>query len=243
MRWSLASDHREVDGLFERWRTDAVLLKRTGFSGGKGVSFFTRDRASGFEWDTRKDLFCPEVNPNDGDVYKLEMFGPTVLLGWKSRVPPARSRMSGGVAQGLFGAYGIRELFDWPEASLKAARVFGEFTLDRGYGHTSLDFMRRPDGQFEAIEVNLGNVAVWWTTQFLSFRQHYAQAVHRMLVERHGASETPAHAAIRVQNWLSGAVKKPKLIVREFQAARFRRSYSEELVSQHAAELRTQKRR
>ena len=29
MRWSLASNHREVDELFERWRTDAILLKRS----------------------------------------------------------------------------------------------------------------------------------------------------------------------------------------------------------------------
>ena len=101
--------------------------------------------------------------------------------------------------------------------------------------------MRREDGRFEAIEVNLGNVALWWTTQFPSFRRNYARAVHQMLVEESGAAARPAHAAIRVRNWLWGAVKKPKVILREIQAARFRRRYAEELVSRHAAELRIQK--
>ena len=243
MRWSLASDHHEIAELFESWRTDVILLKRSGTFGGESVLLFSRDHVPEIEWNPHKDLFCPEVNPDDGDIYKLEMFGPTLLLGWMSRVPPARSRMSGGVVRGLFGAYGVRDLFDWPETIPRAASTFGEFALNQGYGHVSLDFMRNRDGQFEAIEVNLGNVALWWTTQFPAFRRRYAHAIHRMLVERNGASSTPANAVVRIGNWVSGAVKKPKLLVREIQAARFRRRYTAELEAQHASELRTARRR
>ena len=236
MRWSLARDHRELDDLFERWKTDAVLLKPSGSLGGTSVSLFTRHRAPEIEWNPGRDVFCPEVNPNDGDICKLEMFGPTVLLGWRSRVLPARSRMSEGLAQGLFGAYGVRELFDWHGEMLEAARRFGEFALDRGYGHMSLDFMRNPEGRFEAIEVNLGNVALWWTSQFRSFRRRYARGVHGMLVEKHGAPATLAPVRVRLRNILSwGVLMKPKLIGREIQAARFRRRYSDELVSLHGA--------
>jgi hypothetical protein len=106
----------------------------------------------------------------------------------------SRGILGGGFVRGLVGAYGVRELFDWPESIVKAARTFGESALDRGYGHISLDFMRNRDGQFEAIEVNPGNVALWWTTQFQSFRRQYARAVHRVLVERNGASSSPASA-------------------------------------------------
>jgi hypothetical protein len=244
MRWSLASDLRELEGLFDRWQTNAVLLKPSGTMGGTSVSLFIRDCASEIEWNPRMDLFCPEVNPDDGDVYKLEMFGSTVLLGWMSRVPPARSRMSGGFARGLVGAYGVRELFDdWPEAIVKAARTFGEFALDRGYGHISLDLMRNRDGQFEAIEVNLGNVALWWTTQFRSFRRQYARAVHGVLIERNGASSSPAGASVRAGNWISGLVEKPRLLLREIQSARFRSRYTAELESQHAPDLRPTNRR
>jgi len=123
MRWSLASNHREVDELFERWRTDAILLKPSGSFGGESVALFTRARVSEIEWNTENDLFCPEVNPDDGDVYRLEMFGPIALLGWMSRIPTARSRMSSGIARGLYGIYGIRELFDWPESIVEAARA------------------------------------------------------------------------------------------------------------------------
>ena len=241
MRWSLARDRRELDDLFGHWQTDMVLLKPSGSLGGTSVSMFTRDRAPKIEWDSERDVFCPEVNPDDGDLYKLEMFGPTVLLGWMSRVPPARSRVSGGLVQGLFGAYGVRQLFEWPEDILAAARRFGQFALDRGYGHTSMDFMRNRQGGFEAIEVNLGNVALWWTTRFPFFRRRFARGVYRMLVEKHGAPASPAPVAVRLLNGLGHTLMKPKLIGREIQAARFRRRYSDELVSRHAAELRSTK--
>lgn len=201
------------------------------------VSLFTRDRVADVEWNPERDLFCPEVNRDDGDTYKLEMFGRTQLAGWVSRVPPARSRMSDGLARGLFGAYGVRELFDWPEPIVEAARRFGDLALDRGFGHLSLDFMRNSDDQFEGIEVNLGNIALWWATQFTPFRHRYARAIHQMLVERHGASPTPANATVRIGNWISGAIRKPKRLVREIQAARFRRKYTAELKTRHTAEL------
>jgi hypothetical protein len=236
MRWSLADDHAAVDALFERWRTDAILLKRSDTFGGESVSLFTGERTPEIEWDRNTDLFCPEVNPDDGDIYKLELFGSTVLLGWMSGVAPARSRMEDGIVRGLYGAYGVRELFVWPENIVEAGRRFGEFALGRGYGHVSLDFMRNPEGRFEAIEVNLGNVALWWTTQFPSFRRRYARAVHRMLVDRKGASSKPAPVSARIAHWVSASARKPKLLVRELQAARFRKAYAAELESQHAAE-------
>ena len=46
MRWSLAEDHREINGLFESWQTDAILLKRSGTYGGNSVTLFTRDRTA-----------------------------------------------------------------------------------------------------------------------------------------------------------------------------------------------------
>jgi hypothetical protein len=237
MRWSLARDPRELDELFERWDTDAVLLKPSDSCGGTSVSLFARHRAPEIAWNPEKDVFCPEVNPDDGDVYKLEMLGPTVLLGWKSHSPPSRSRMVDGGVQGLFGLYGVRELFDWPDEILAAARRFGEVALDRGYAHISLDFMRNREGGFEAIEVNLGNVALWWTTQFRSFRRRYARGVERMLAERHGAPATPAPVAVRLRSAARGTLIKPKLIVREIQAARLRGRHAGELASRNAAGL------
>jgi len=231
MRWSLARDRCELDRLFESWQTDALILKPSYTWGGTSVTCFTRDRLGDIEWNPQRDVFCPEVNPNDGDVYKFEMFGTTSLLGWKSCAPPARAQMSDGMVRGLFGAYGVRKLVDWPVPVLQAARVFGEVALSRGYGHVSLDFMRNRSGRFEAIEVNLGGVALWWTTQFRSFRRQYARAVHQMLIDRHHASRTPASAKVRLENWLAAAARKPKLLVREVQATRLRRSHTKKLES------------
>ena len=235
MRWSLAGDHLELDNLFDVWTTDAILIKRSGSWGGTSVSMFSRERAAEIEWNSSTDLFCPEVNPRDGDVYKLEMFGRDLLLGWFSRVPPARTRMSGGKVDGIFGAYGRRELFDWSESILQPARKFGEFARDRGYGHLSLDLMLNPDGEFEVIEVNLGNVAIWWTSQFRSFRRRYACAIHLLLIERHGAPSSVAGLPTRLRFRLAGLTQQPKLLVREVQSAWSRWRNTRDLEARYAA--------
>jgi len=242
MRWSLAGDHLELDRLFDVWKTDAILIKRSGSWGGTSVSMFSRERAAEIEWNPPTDLFCPEVNPHDGDVYKLEMFGRDLLLGWFSRVPSARTRMSGGKVDGIFGAYGRRALFDWSESILQPARKFGDFARDRGYGHISLDLMLNPDGEFEVIEVNLGNVAIWWTSQFRSFRRRYACAIHRLLVERHGAPANVAGLSTRLRFRLAELVQQPKLLVREVQGAWSRWRNTRDLEARNAAPTPTERR-
>lgn len=229
MRWSLAKDHLELDQLFDQWQTDAVLLKRSDTYGGTSVTLFTREHAAEIQWDPSRDLFCPEVNPDDGDIYKLEMFGRDDLLGWMSKAPPARTMMDGGRLNGIYGAYGQRKIFEWPEQILEPARRFGDFALGRGYGHISLDLMKNPDGKYEVIEVNLGNVAIWWTMQFSSFRRRYARAVHQMLIERHGASQLVAGFTTRLRYRLLGLLWQPKLLMREMQGERSRRQNMREL--------------
>jgi hypothetical protein len=51
---------------------------------------------------------------------------------------------------------------------------------ERGYGHMSVDLMRKPDGDFVAIELNNFSVAIWWTKQFEDFRERHAAAIHRV---------------------------------------------------------------
>jgi len=190
-----------------------------------------------------RDLFCPEVNPDDGDIYKIELFGPDFLLGWVSHVPSARSRMEGGKLTGIYGAYGRRELFEWSETVLEPARRFGAFAREHGYGHISIDLMHTPRGSFEVIEVNLGNVAIWWTCGFQLFRQRYAEAIHRMLVDRHHAPSTRAGALTRFGLALRALVKKPKILLRERQGAMWRRNNSREQEALYAGNCSGQKRR
>jgi hypothetical protein len=220
MRWSLASDHKALARLFDTWETDAVLLKRSDTSGGSSVS-----------------LFGPEVNPDDGDIYKIELFGPDLLLGWVSHVPSARSRMEGGKLTGIYGAYGRRELFEWGETVLEPARRFGAFALEHGYGHISIDLMRTPQNGFEVIEVNLGNVAIWWSCGFPVFRQRYAEAIHKMLVDRHNAPTSPAQVSTRLGFALRSLARKPKILIREWQGVVRRRKNSSELEDRHAGPI------
>jgi hypothetical protein len=228
MRWSLAADHQALTCLFDTWETDAILLKRSDTSRGSGVSLFGREHAADFQWDPARDLFCPEVNPDDGDIYKIELFGRDLLLGWVSHVPSARSRMEGGKLTGIYGAFGRRELFEWNESILEPACRFGAFARDHGYGHISIDLMLNPQGDFEVIEVNLGNVAIWWTCGFRMFRQRYARAIHRMLVERHDAPASRVGSFTRLRFAFLALTKKPKILVRERQGAAWRRKVSRE---------------
>jgi hypothetical protein len=239
MRWSLASDYQALDDLFETWQTDAILIKRSGSWGGTSVTMFSRERAREIEWDPQTDLFCPEVNTDDGDVYKLEMFGPDLLLGWVSRAPSARARMSEGKLVGIYGAYGHRELYEWTEQILQPATEFGKVICARGFGHISLDLMRNPSGQFEVIEVNLGNAAIWWTSQFEIFRERYARAIYRLLVDQHGAPTTVASKSVRLKYKLIACFAIPKLLVREAQGAWTRNRISRELESQYATPERS----
>lgn len=237
MRWSLAQDLEALNHLFDVWKTDAILLKRSDTYGGTSVTLFSPHHAADLQWDPARDLFCPEVSPDDGNIYKIEMFGPDLLLGWMSRVPSARQKMENGKLTGIFGAYGRRELFDWDEALLKPARQFGALALDRGYGHFSLDLMRNPRGNFEVIEVNLGNVAIWWTCGFHLFRQRYAQAIHKMLINRHDAPASPAKFADRLGIILRTMAGKPKLHIRERQGAAWRRMNSRKQEARYAGPL------
>jgi hypothetical protein len=234
MRWSRAQDQASLASLFERWDSDAILMKRSGTHGGGSVSLFTREHAGDLQWNAERDIFCPEVNRDDGDIYKIEMFGPDLLIGWMSQVPNARSRMVGGKLTGIFGAYGRRELFEWPEALLAPARRFGSFARNKGYAHISLDLMRNPQGQYEVIEVNLGNVAIWWTCGFPQFRRRYVQAVHRLLVDRHDAPTQPASLAVRFGVGLRSAIGLPQRMLREWQGAAWRRKTSRQFEAKYA---------
>lgn len=226
MRWGTATSLDDVRALFDRWNADFILLKRSGEWGGNSVSMFDREHARGLQWSPDDDLFCPEVNPDDGDVYKIELFGPELLLGWVSRAPSARSVLIGGKLDGIYGAYGRRELFYWDESILRAASQLGERAWQEGFAHISLDLMKNPDGQFETIEVNLGNAAIWWTCQFPEFRERYARGLHRLLVERHSASDQPTSLAFRARHWLRRLPLAPRILVRKMQGAFWRRRES-----------------
>ncbi len=184
MTWSLAADRRAVLDLFDRWDVERILLKRSGTMKAMGLATFTRDGVDRLEWDPGKDVFCQEVNPDDGDLYKAELFNGKMIISWIARQAPLLAYFDGPYMEGVRGGEPDRDLFEFPpgiEAVLKHASCAA---TRGGVGYAAIDMMRAPDGRLQAIEMNIELVATWWTAQFPFVKERYAAALLDLLSAR-----------------------------------------------------------
>lgn len=180
MEWATAANRREVWRLFGRWGVDRLILKPSFSFGGKGVCVFGRRSVPRMRWNPEVDVLCREVDPADGNVYKVELMAGEVLIAWMSESPPIGELFADRRGQGIPGAYGERRRWDPPDAVTRPLRELSARLTEQGYGHMSVDLMRRPDGAFVAIELNNFSVAIWWTKQFEDFRRRHTDAIHRI---------------------------------------------------------------
>jgi hypothetical protein len=192
MTWSLAPTRRALRRLFDTWGDERVLLKASFSYGGRGVSVLSRGAAWHLRWNRELDVFCREVDPDDGDVYKVELFNGEVVISWMSKAPPIRTLFRRGILRGLRGAYGERSLFELPDEAAHRLRALSRGLTSQGLGYVSVDLMRRPDGELVAIELNPRDVATWWTRQFPHMRERYAQALYELVLETAAEGETEA---------------------------------------------------
>lgn len=188
MAWTTAANRSEVWRLFRRWDVDRLILKPSFTFGGKGVCVFGRRSVPRMRWNPDVDVICREVDPADGDVYKVELMAGEVLIGWVSESPPIRELFADRRGHGIPGAYGERSRWDPPEAVAEPLRAFSAAMAAQGYGHMSVDLMRTPDGDFVAIELNNCSVAIWWTKQFDDFRERHAEAIGRLALAAHATA-------------------------------------------------------
>jgi hypothetical protein len=182
MTWTLAATRREVRRLFDEWDVTRVLLKPSFTHAGKGVRVFSRGAVWRIRWRPERDVFCREVDPEDGDVYKAELFDGRLMISFASASPPIASFFRRGVHQGIRGCYGERRLYDLPADLVERLCGFSRMLMARGMGYVSVDLMRRADGSFVAIELNPRDVATWWTRQFPEFRERYAAALYDLAI-------------------------------------------------------------
>jgi hypothetical protein len=183
MEWTLARTRRDVRALFSTWDTERILLKPSFTYGGKGVRVFTRSSVWRLWWRHDLDVFCREVNPDAGDVYKAELFNGRVIISWKSVAPPIRALFRRGIYHGLRGAYGERSLWELPSSLTAKLEAFSRALTADGLSHVSVDLMRRADDELVAIELNPRGVATWWTRQFPHFRDRYTDALYELAVQ------------------------------------------------------------
>lgn len=180
MAWATAANRADVWRLFRRWDVDRLILKPSFTFGGRGVCVFGRRSVPRMRWNPELDVICREVDPDAGDVYKVELMAGSVLIGWVSESPPIRELFADRRGQGIAGAYGDRSRWDPPEVVARPLRELSARMAEQGFGHGSVDLMRTTDGDLVAIELNTYSVAIWWTKQFDDFRERHADALHRL---------------------------------------------------------------
>lgn len=180
MEWATAASRSEVWRLFRRWDVDRLILKPSFTFGGRGVCVFGRRSVPRMRWNPETDVICREVDPSDGDVYKVELMAGSVLVSWVSESPPIHELFADRRGKGIAGAYGDRSRWDPPDSLVGPLCDFSAHMAEQGYGHMSVDLMRQPDGELVAIELNSFSVAIWWTKQFEDFRERHADAIERL---------------------------------------------------------------
>lgn len=184
MDWAAAASLEDVEALFGEWETERLILKRSDSYKGRGLRIFSRQELEDLEWNPERDVFCAEVNREDGAVVKVECLAGHLLLTWLWRQPPIHTVIANGVIDEQAYLSGVRVPdIELPEDVLAGARHCSALATRDGLGHISLDLMRSPDGQWRVIEMNSQEVAVWWTSQFETVRRSYAHALYLLAME------------------------------------------------------------
>ena len=190
MEWQQVNSKPEALALFDTRNVDKLIVKRSFTAGGGGFHVLTPGQVRYGDWDLTQDVVCREVNPDDGNTYKAELFNGRILISFVLKKRPLRARLLAGAldADGFrrLAVYRNdmerpdarhRELFEFPDADKVALRQLSRKLTDLGLGYVCVDLMRQPDGSFVAIELNLAGVTTWWTERAAFVRTRFAAAV------------------------------------------------------------------
>jgi hypothetical protein len=184
MDWVIAPKRLDLPVSFLRWRTTRLIIKGCFSARGSGTTTFRPWHIMQLKWNRQLDILCAEVNKNDGDVWKAELLNGEILTSWVSRSSPLRKKAGARLVKGIDGAYGDRELISLPDQLCEKLCTLSRELTNYGISQVSVDIMRDPEGTLRAIEINSGNVAMWWTSQFEDFRERFADSVLQ-LAERY----------------------------------------------------------
>jgi hypothetical protein len=190
MEWMQVNSKVAALALFDTWGVDKLIVKRSFTAGGGGFHVVTPGQARYGDWDLSRDIICREVNPNDGNTYKVELFNGRILISYVLKKRPLSERLlAGDLDADGFRRLALyrdpmerpderhRELFEFPDADRVVLRQLSRRMTDIGLGYVCVDLMRKPDASFVAIELNLSGVTTWWTERAAFLRTRFADAV------------------------------------------------------------------
>jgi hypothetical protein len=190
MQWALVGSQAEGLALFDTWGVDRLVVKRSYVDGGAGWHVLTRNQARYVTWDMANDIVCREVNEGDGRVFKAELFGGRIVIGYVLKKAPLRDRLlanddtpDGYRRLAVYRDDRIapderhRGLVEFSDAEREDLRRMGRELTQAGFGYGSVDLMRKADGTLVAIELNTAKVVTWWTERFGFTRERFAEAL------------------------------------------------------------------
>ena len=139
---------------------------------------FTRDHVPALSWRAEADVFCKEVDPADGDLYKIEAFAGVEIIAWVRRSAPLVAFFTPPALRGITEAQAtFRGLWTPPGALRARVLAHSRRATADGVAYASYDLMRKADGTFVVIEWNVAEVSTWWTTAYPFARRRFAEAV------------------------------------------------------------------
>ncbi len=190
MEWTTVPDLAAALALFDSWNVERLILKRSFTGGGHGFHVLTRNQPSYTAWNFERDVICREVNPECGRVYKAELFGGKLMLGFVLKKESLATRLftpdecPDGCRQLVTYREANerpderhREAWEFTEAETAALEALSVVLTQQGFGYVSVDLMRRADGQLVAIELNTGSVTSWWSETFPFVRERFTNAL------------------------------------------------------------------
>jgi len=160
MDWADPSEARNPVELFERWKTDRLLLKRGHSFQSAGLTIL--ERGGPFPQLEEGDVFCRLIT-HDPQTYKVDVFHDVVLGSYVKETPSILDpRFPEWIAGDIRNQHDFphqnRHFFELPDDLEAAFRKLGRTLTSLGGGYSSIDMMNSPEG-FRIIELNTSNVA------------------------------------------------------------------------------------
>lgn len=180
MEWGLARDREEVRQFFAKWNQHRIILKHGSSTAGERVFAFGEKNVDEIQWDPQHDIFCKDVNPDLGDVYKLESLAGELILGWMSEGTSFTSSTT-GLWRSCKTVYGDRALWDIPIEVREDFAPLLAYLKDHDFGYVSIDLMKDPEGTYRMIELNDNYVALWWSGEQKAWPLRVTEILQRLI--------------------------------------------------------------
>jgi hypothetical protein len=169
--------------LFEKWRTDELLLKRSHSSQSTGLVVIRKGQP--FPELKHGDVLC-KIITHDPQTYKVDFFYDTILGSYVKETPSILDPqfpewIAGDNRDQRDFPHQNRRFFQLPGDLEADIRKLGRVIISIGGGYSSIDLMKDRDG-FRIIELNTSNISTkyGWLERPGQYSMNFAEGLSRL---------------------------------------------------------------